>query len=160
MNLFEMTILSKAGVIPNDEVAPAVVAWATFIEMTQVAEDAVLWQKDVGAFGHDLRASIVARVAHLSRDPTLAERNLADAADFEPLADPKESGEARGLGAVLAVGDRVANQTRDAAAKDISGLQLSGLSDADIVRLCESLAFMAFQIRVIASLRLMRQEVA
>ena len=57
---------------------------------------------------------------------------------------------------VLAFVDKVANQTRDIAAKDIAGLQAAGVSDADIVRLCELIAFLAYQIRVVAGLRLMQ----
>ena len=91
MNLFEMTILSKADMAPDDDVTSSVVARATIIEMTQATEDAVLLPKDIGAFGRDLRVSIAARVAHLGRAPTLAERYLANAPDLEPLADPKES---------------------------------------------------------------------
>ena len=50
--------------------------------------------------------------------------------------------------------DKVANQTRDAAAADISHLAGGrGIADADIVRLCELVAFLAFQIRVISGLR-------
>ena len=158
MNLFEMTILSKADMAPDDDVTSSVVARATIIEMTQATEDAVLLPKDIGAFGRDLRVSIAARVAHLGRDPTLAERYLANAPDLEPLADPKESEGTRGLGAVLAFAGKVANQTRDAAAENISGLQASRVSDANVVRLCELVAFMAFQIRVITGLRLMQQE--
>jgi len=33
-----------------------------------------------------------------------------------------------------------------------------GMSDADIVRLCELIAFLAYQIRVVAGLRLMEAD--
>ena len=39
--------------------------------------------------------------------------------------------------------------------EDISKLQAVGVSDADIVRLCELIAFVAYQVRVAAGLRLM-----
>lgn len=160
MNLSNMTILSKAGVAPRTELAETVSARANVIEMTQDAEDAVLRPKDVGAFGHDLRAAIAARVAKLSGDETLAAYYLADAGQYATLADPGISGGAQGLDAVLAFVDRVANQTRDVGALDILKLQAAEVSDADIVRLCELVAFLAYQIRVIAGLRLMQGEAA
>ena len=39
--------------------------------------------------------------------------------------------------------------------KPNSGLQGAGISDADIVRLCELNAFLAYQFRLIAGLRLL-----
>ena len=39
---------------------------------------------------------------------------------------------------------------------DIADLQAAGVADADIVRLAELNAFLAYQIRVIAGLRLMQ----
>ena len=55
----------------------------------------------------------------------------------------------------MAFVDKVANDTRNIDAQDIAGLQTAGVSDADIVRLCELVAFLAYQLRVVAGLRLM-----
>ena len=51
--------------------------------------------------------------------------------------------------------DKVAAHTRDIAADDIAALQDAGVTDADIVRLCELNAFLAYQIRVVSGLQLM-----
>ena len=51
--------------------------------------------------------------------------------------------------------DKAANDTKNIVAEDISKLQAVGVSDADIVRLCELIAFVAYQVRVAAGLRLM-----
>ena len=51
--------------------------------------------------------------------------------------------------------DKAANDTKNIVAEDISKLQAVGVSDADIVRLCELIAFVAYQVRVVAGLRLM-----
>ncbi len=72
------------------------------------------------------------------------------------LADPAETGKAHQLETVLAFVDKVANRTRDIVADDVVQLQAAGMSDADIVRLCELVAFLAYQLRVIAGLRLMQ----
>ena len=99
---------------------------------------------------------MAARIARLSLDDDLAAYYLQAAGDYAALADAGETGATQGLSSVLAFVDKVANQTRDIAPDDISGLQSDGVSDADIVRLCELVAFLAYQIRVISGLRLMQ----
>jgi uncharacterized protein YciW len=154
MKHFETTILARSGVISDSNVATAATARANIFEMSQAAEQAVLRPKDNGAFAHDLRAALAARVARLAEDGALAAYYLADAGDKASLAEPGASD--TDLDAVLTFVDRVANQTRDIVADDIKGLQAAGTSDADIVRLCELVAFLAYQTRVIAGLRLMQ----
>ncbi|MGA0889680.1 MAG: hypothetical protein ACO3S0_17335, partial [bacterium] len=51
--------------------------------------------------------------------------------------------------------DKAANDTKNIVAEDISKLQAVGVSDADIVRLCELIAFVSYQVRVTLGLRLM-----
>ena len=154
MRHFETTILRYSDVISDGDVAKAATKRANIFEQSQAAEDAVLRPKDCGAFGHDLRAALAARVVRLAGDEALAVHYLVDAGDKAGLADPDASDVE--LGAVLAFVDKVANQTRDIAADDIMGLQAAGVADADIVRLCELVAFLAYQTRVVAGLRLMQ----
>ncbi|MEM9630584.1 MAG: hypothetical protein AAGA50_04610 [Pseudomonadota bacterium] len=158
MNNSDLTILSQAGVTPDSTLSRVVSSRGNIIGMTQVAEEAVLRPKETGAFSHDLRASIAARVARLAGDEALAAYYAADAGQYAALADPGTPGvQYKELAAVLSFVDKVANQTREATADDVAGLQHAGVSDADIVRLCELVAFLAFQIRVIAGLRLMQR---
>ncbi len=154
MKHFETTILVRSGVTSDSDVAAAVTDRANIFEMSQAAEQAVLRPKDCGGFAHDLRAALAARVARLAKDEALATYYLADAGDKAVLAEPGAGDP--DIDVVLAFVDRVANQTRDIEADDIKGLQAAGISDADIVRLCELVAFLAYQIRVIAGLRLMQ----
>jgi len=156
MNISDLTILNQAGVTPDSALSRVVSTRGNIIGMTQTAENAVLRPKEVGAFPHDLRAALAARVARLAGDEALATYYAADAEQYAALSEPGEPGaKHKELAAVLTFVDKVANQTRDAAAADISGLQAAGIADADIVRLCELVAFLAFQIRVISGLRLM-----
>ncbi len=134
----------------------AVEGRANIFEMTQAAEDAVLRPKDEGPWSHDLRAALAARIAKLNDEADLAARYAGDAGGFAALADPGHDGTAQGLTHVVAFMDKVAADTRNVAADDIVGLQAAGVADADIVRLAELNAFLAYQIRVIAGLRLMR----
>ena len=157
MSIFETTILKTAGVTQARALAKAAVTRDNIFDLTQAAENAVMRPIEFGAFSHDLRAALAARLARQGADEELAARYLADAEGHADLADPIETGAAQGLEIVLAFVDKVGNRTRDIEADDIVGLQAAGISDADIVRLCELVAFLAYQIRVIAGMRLMQR---
>ncbi len=155
MSLFETTALDAAG-IQSGPVADAAQTRANIMQATQDAEDAVIAPLYTGAFSHDLRAALAARIAQAGGVPELAARYLARAGDMAALGDPAQTGEAQGLAHIVAFADKAANATRDIAASDISDLQAAGLGDADIVRLCELVAFTAYQLRVVAGLKLMK----
>ncbi|MEM7695485.1 MAG: hypothetical protein AAF318_13615 [Pseudomonadota bacterium] len=133
----------------------AVTGRANIFEMTAAAEEAVLAPADVGAFPHDMRAALAARMARLNGDEAAAAHYEArmEGPAHAALADPSHPGE----GPLLAFVDKTAAAPKDIVAADIKTLQAAGVSDADIVRLCELIAFMAYQLRVIAGLRLMGQ---
>jgi uncharacterized protein YciW len=154
-DLAQSTALAAAGIAPDGPLADAIAARAKVLEMTQAAEDAVLAPRDTGGFSHDVRAALAARLARLNGDGALADRYAARISGDATLADPGESGTAQGLAPVVAFMDKVAARTREVAAEDIAALQAAGISDADIVRLAELNAFMAYQIRLVAGLRLM-----
>lgn len=156
MSIFETTALSAAGLASDDATAKAMKLRANIFEMTQAAEEAVLRPRDTGSWSHALRAALAARLARLNNEPVLAQQHLAAAGDFAPLADPERDGAAEGYGAVIAFMDKVGAETRDVGAADISALQAAGVNDANIVRLAELNAFLAYQFRVIAGLRLIR----
>ncbi|WP_347313484.1 hypothetical protein [Defluviimonas sp. SAOS-178_SWC] len=133
---------------------------AEIFQMTQAAEEAVLRPRDCGPWSHELRAALAARIAVQNNERALAGQYLAGAGAYAPLAEPSHGGAAEGLEAVVAFMDKVATDTRNVAAADISNLQAAGIADADIVRLCELNAFLAYQIRVISGLRLMKRAYA
>lgn len=151
------TTMRAAGLRAGTPAADAAENRAEILGMTQDAEDAVLRPADAGVWPHDLRAALAARIAHLNDEGDLAAHYAADAGEHAALANPKSDGAAQDLAPVLAFMDKVAADTRNVAAPDISGLQSAGVADPDIVRLCELNAFLAYQIRVIAGLRLMQE---
>jgi len=116
----------------------------------------VLRPHQTGRWSHPLRAALAARIATLNAEPQLAADYAEGAGDFAALADPAQDGAAQGLAEVVAFMDKVAADTRHVSAGDIAALQAAGVADADIVRLAELNAFLAYQIRVIAGLRLMQ----
>ncbi len=152
----DTTALNSAGIGAGTAVQAAVEGRANIFEMTQAAEEAVLRPKDAGPWSHELRAALAARIAKLNDEAELAARYAADAGKFAALVDPTGNGTAQGLAEVVGFMDKVAADTRRVAGADISALQSAGVADADIVRLAELNAFLAYQIRVIAGLRLMK----
>ena len=154
---FDMTSLAEGGVREGGPAAEAILLRTKVLEMTQAAEDAVLAPADCGAWPADLRAALAARIARLNGDEAVAARYAArmKTADYAALADPADDGAGQGLALVVAFMDRVAAAPRDVSASDISDLQAAGIADADIVKLCELNAFLAYQLRLIAGLRLM-----
>jgi uncharacterized protein YciW len=151
----EDTIQALAGLGKTGEPAEAVAGRSHIFQMTAKAEQAVLRPKDFGRWPHPLRAALAARIAALNGADDLARHYAEAAGDFDALADPGEDGTTHGLGPVIAHIDKVAIRTSDVDAADITALQEVGISDADIVRLCELNAFLSYQLRVIAGLRLM-----
>lgn len=152
----DTTALTAAGVAAGTAPAEAVATRAGIFEKTQAAEDAVLRPRETGRWSHALRAALAARIATLNAESGLAARYLAGAEDFAALADPAHDGAAQGLAEVVAFMDKVAANARQVSAGDIAALQVACVADADIVRLAELNAFLAYQMRVVAGLRLMR----
>lgn len=156
MNIFDTTALDAAAIEASSPAAGAAETRAGIFRMTQAAEEAVMRPRDAGGWSHELRAALAARIAMLNGEHELARRFAARAGEAAMLADPADDGAAHGLETVIAFMDRVAAQTRDVTEADISALQDAGVPDADIVRLAELNAFLGYQLRVIAGLRLMR----
>lgn len=152
----ETTVAAIARLVEGTPAALAMSGRANIFEMTQAAEDAVLRPREAGAWPHSLRAALAARIATLNGEHELASHFVADAGNHAELADPANWGTNARVSTVLVFMDRVAADTRNVTAEDIATLQATGISDADIVRLAELNAFLAYQIRVITGLRLMK----
>ncbi|MEZ5797786.1 MAG: hypothetical protein R3D63_10130 [Paracoccaceae bacterium] len=151
----ETTALAAAGIDAGSALEAATARPRRDIRMTQAAEAAVLRPAEAGAWGHDLRAALAARIARLNGEEALAQGYATAAGAHVALADPAARGEGV-TAAVLGFMDKVAARTREVAAGDIAALQATGIADPDIVRLCELNAFLAYQIRVIQGLRLLK----
>ena len=155
---FEMTALATSGVAADGPAASVALHRRAVLEMTQAAEDAVLAPERPGAWSASMRAAFAVRIAMLNGNAELAERYRPRIEDQDavPLSLPENDGAAQGLAEVVAFMDKVAAKTRDVTAADVEGLKAAGVADGDIVRLAELNAFLAYQIRVVAGLTLMR----
>ena len=155
-NVFETTVLSWSGLKTSSETKKAVQNRSNIFIMSDAAEDAVLRPKEYGAFDHGMRAALAARIASQHQEDDLARRYMEDAGNFKKIANPAYKGETKDLESILSFMDKVAEDTRNVEAEDITALKSVHVNDADIVRLAELNSFMAYQIRLIAGLRLMK----
>jgi|TARA_B110000438_G_scaffold294911_1_gene337040 uncharacterized protein YciW len=155
-NVFETTVLSMSGLELKSVAGRAVDNRSNIFNMSDAAEEAVLRPKEYGAFEHGMRAALAARIAFLNHEDALAQKYLEDAGNFKKMANPSYKGEKKDLTSILLFMDKVTKETLNVEAEDIATLQNAHVSDADIVRLAELNSFMAYQIRLIAGLRLMK----
>lgn len=153
------TAVAESAAEKNTPAGAAIDFRRDILLMTQTAEDAVLRPSDPGCWPHTLRAALACRIARLNACPTLAARYLAmiDRPDYENVADPDATDQPADLRPCLAFTDRVATRPRDISAEDIEILKAARVSDADIVRLSELNAFLAYQIRLVAGLSLLAE---
>ena len=130
---------------PGSPVAEAMAARAALLQASEANYAAVLTPQDPGGLSHQARFTLAARIARLSGDDQLAAHY---AGHGEVPVDAC-------MAAILRHVDLVTLSPRDATADDIAILQQAGVAEADIVRLSQVVAFVSYQVRVIAGLRLM-----
>ncbi|BCH17855.1 CMD domain-containing protein [Mesorhizobium sp. L-2-11] len=156
-------LLRLSGIDPQSELAKVIAKRADIFELTEKTHDAALRPADPGGLSHAMRAAIACRIASLNGDaafrdhfgamldqaaPDEIERQVSDL-DFK-ASDPR-------ISALIRHADLVAANPRSASGRDIELLRQAGIAEADVVRLSELVAFVSYQIRVVAGLRLMRQ---
>lgn len=154
-------MLRLAGIDPHGELARVVAKRADIFDLTEKTHDAALLPADPGGLSRGLRAAIGCRIARLNRDDAflahfeqLLDRAGASEAERR-LADPDVAGDDPAIRAIVRHADMVAANPKAATGADIQSLKQAGVAEADIVRLSELVAFISYQIRVVAGLRLM-----
>ncbi len=155
-DFWSTTAVESSGVEPGTAAGVAVERRMDIMQMTQTAEDAVLRPADPGAWPHELRLALACRIARLNNASRLAAKYLEmlGASHYSQVADPTVENSNGDLVACLAFTDRVAKRPSAITEQDIQVLQGARIADADIVRLTELNAFMAYQIRLVAGLAL------
>ncbi|HEV7267160.1 MAG TPA: hypothetical protein VGN83_19930 [Falsiroseomonas sp.] len=115
----------------------------------------LLLPEDPGGLSLADRAALALRVARREGDDALAShyQGLLDAAGGAAGAEAR-------LDALLRYADTVAAAPEDTSRADIDGLAALGLSSRDIVAATQLIAFVPYQVRVIAGLRALLQETA
>ena len=151
------TIIKTAALDPKRSTYAALGLRKNVVDLIEAAEQASLKPNDPGGISHDLRAALATRASRLNQHDALAQHYGAMVVAEGAICDPEYKSNDNRLHAILNFSDKVTAVPRDAEADDISELKAAGISDADIVRLCELLAFLAFQYRVVAGLSLMEK---
>jgi len=154
------SIASLAGLAADSPLRALLARRADILELTERSRQAVLSPRDAGGLSPTVRALIAVRAAARLGDFVLKDHYFdlfshADGAyDLAELADPDKRADDPWLAAVLDHADRLTREPRTATPADIATLKRAVVSDADIVRLAELAAFLAYEARVVAGLRL------
>lgn len=146
---------------PGSALALAMEQRAEILRLSQASHDAVVQPKEPGGLSHGERAALAERITRLNKDDELARHYRAclnsAGADEELLAiaDPNRSIDAgERMNAIVRFTDLVTVHPRDATRSDLETLKTAGMAEADIVRLTELLAFVNYQLRVVAGFKL------
>lgn len=155
-------MLELAGIAPDSPLAAVAAKRGDIFELTRKTHDAALKPAEPGGLSHGLRAALACRIAALNGDEAFLKHfrkalREAKAGDAEKRvavlscagSDARES-------ALIRHADLVACEPRRASGADIELLSKAGISAPDIVRLSELVAFVSYQLRVVAGLRLMK----
>lgn len=161
----EMTLIETlAGVQAGTPLADALAQRAEIMGLSQASHDAVLLPRDPGGLSYAERAALAARMAGANADPALVAhyRTLLSLAGETPELAAVATGEAGAspsidarFAAIIRHADLLTRRTRDARKEDVAALAAAGVAEPDIVRLAELAAFVNYQARVIAGLRLL-----
>jgi uncharacterized protein YciW len=154
-------IETMAGIPSGTPLAAALEARSEILRLSEAAHDAVIVPRDPGALSHGLRAALAARMSRHVGDAALAghyDSYLAHSDDLEvvALALPGGSSSDPQLDAIARHADLLTLAPRKATRQDIEALKAAGIADADIVRLSELAAFVNYQLRVVAGLKLLK----
>ncbi|NTG76309.1 hypothetical protein G6M02_23560 [Agrobacterium rhizogenes] len=154
-----MTLIETlVSVKPGSALAQAMEKRAEILRLSEAAHDAVLLPRDPGGLSHGLRAALAARMARQNRNPALASHYdtlVAQANDSATLADPENNVTDLRTAEIVRHADRLTVTPRDATRANVEALRQVGVTDADIVRLAELAAFVNYQVRVLAGLKLL-----
>lgn len=129
---------------------------------------ALLEPDDPGGVSRFERDAIAYRVAFLEQSQPVAElhrtrlqENSASGGEIEAIEDYPETGvlPAR-LNAMLAHVDLLTLEPSAASPEALTALRTAGLSTRDIVTISQLIAFVSFQVRLLASLRVMKESQA
>lgn len=147
---------------PGHPQADVIEGRADIFAMTEQAHDAALTPIDPGGLSHAERAALACRMARLNAEDALAQHFEGLMTAAEPTettvraADPEFDGDSDArLSSLIRHTDLVTRDTKSVAAGDIIALTNAGISEDDIVRLSELLAFVNYQARVTRGLRLL-----
>ncbi len=159
MDIFETIVAKAAGISAASPLAEVLSGRSDILELTEKSHDAALRPKQPGGLTHSERAALACRIALLNNEAVLARHydNLIGDGILAIADTGFDGGGDIRLRAILRHTDLVTVDPKEAAGGDISALKSAGIAEADIVRLSQLIAFVSYQIRLVAGLRLMAE---
>jgi uncharacterized protein YciW len=148
---------SLAGIEPGSPVAALRQRRPDFVRYTQGSHDVLLAPADPAGISLAERALVALRVATLERSDALAEHYRARLRDVLGGDETPAVGTPR-LQALLDHVERVTTAPRTATKAQLDALRALGFSARDLVTIAQLVAFVSYQGRVAAGLRLLVEE--
>ena len=151
-----------AGIMPGSDLASLRAERAAIRTHTDGAFKELVSPAEPGGVSLVERAALAWRVARLENNGGLATfywvvfDGLASAAESRIAADGPADGEGGRFASLLRYGDKVAAHPGQVTQADIDALSAHGLSPQDIVAVTQLVAFVPFQVRLLAGLRAMK----
>lgn len=151
-----------AGVAPGSRIDRLRRRRGEVFRHVQGSHDVLLFPQDEGGISRAERAAIALRVALTAKDERLAAhyRKLLAEADGSELIGAivqPDLGEPR-LAALLHHADLLSHAPGNATLDDLRKLQALGFTSRDIVVAAQLVAFVSFQMRLLAGMRILREE--
>jgi len=149
------------GLLPEDTLALTRRQRPEFVNGAEQCLQSVLAPHDDQGLAIDLRLALALRIATLNNDSVLQQDYQAQLAQYQPSEALQslargEHNLAEPLATLARHSDMVTQSPTQATEANIRLLEQAGFSHAQIVALSELIAFVNFQTRVIAGLRLLR----
>ena len=140
-----------AGLAPGDPLHTARRFRAKVVEATQASHDALLMQPVAGLSTAD-RLRVAVHACTVAGATSLA----AHYADLLASAADKDASSSRALPAMLQFAATLTTDPRRGDSAALEALKSAGLDDAAIVALAQLVAFLSYQLRVVAGLQALR----
>ena len=134
-----------------------------FVRHTQGSHDVLIAPADPAGVSPVERAAVALRVAAIEHDAALAAqyaRRLREAGADAATVEAARSGKASSrLGTILHHATCIASAPGSADRAMLDALRRAGLAPRDIVTIAQIVAFVSYQVRVVAGLRALAQDV-
>jgi CMD domain protein len=152
-----------AGIETNDRLAELRHQRPDVAKFIQGSFDTLLEPQDPAGLSRSERELVALRVAILNANPTLAAFHrqrleglgVAAATIAAVAAFPATDAFARREAAILQHVDLLTNEPRAASREELAGLEEAGLTTPAIVTLAQLVAYLSFEVRLLAGLRIL-----
>jgi uncharacterized protein YciW len=145
-----------AGLPPGSPIAELRRQRPDVVRYTQASDEAIFAPKGDGGLTRLERLDAALRIATLLNDETLAARYRELFAKEAGAHPPPSGGNPSRRALIQAHVDRVTRDPDSATKADIDGLKAGGLTPHAVVALSQVIAYVNFQSRVLAGLRMLR----